>query len=161
MTEITESASGRPATVPFSYRTDPAVRAFPDDCPIIIYDGKCRLCSGFVQFVLRHDRRDCFRFIAAQSPLGTALYRHFGLDHVNYETNILLEQGRPWLKSEGSIRMFERLGLPWSLLAIGRLLPLQLRDRLYETIARNRLRWFGVRQTCFLPDDGRADKFLE
>jgi len=93
-------------TEPFSYRDDSAVPTFPDDRPIIIYDGKCRLCSGFVRFVLRHDRSDCFRFIAAQSPLGTALYRHYDLDQVDYETNILLEQGRPWFKSEGSIRMF-------------------------------------------------------
>ena len=148
-------------TEPFSYRDDSTVPTFPDDHPIIIYDGKCRLCSGFVQFVLRHDGSDHFRFIAAQSPLGAALYRHYDLDQVDYETNILLEQGRPWFKSEGSIRMFERLGFPWSLLAIGRLLPLALRDRLYDTVARNRLRWFGVRKTCFLPDLKQADKFLE
>ncbi len=148
-------------TGPFSYRHDSAVPTFPDDHPIIIYDGKCRLCSGFVRFFLRHDRRDRFRFIAAQSPLGTALYRHYDLDHVDYETNILLEQGRPWFESEGSIRMFERLGFPWSLLAIGRILPLTLRDRLYNTIARNRLRWFGTRKTCFLLDPNQADKFLE
>jgi predicted DCC family thiol-disulfide oxidoreductase YuxK len=148
------------ATGPFSYRNDPAVPTFPDDHPIIIYDGKCQLCSGFVRFVLRHDRRDCFRFIAAQSPLGVALYSHYNLDPINYGTNILLEQGRPWFKSEGSIRMFERLGFPWSLLAIGRLLPLLLRDCLYDTIARNRLRWFGVRETCFLLDPNQAEKFL-
>jgi predicted DCC family thiol-disulfide oxidoreductase YuxK len=147
-------------TEPFSYRGDSAVPTFPDDHPIIIYDGKCRLCSGFVRFVLRHDSSDCFRFIAAQSPLGTALYRHYDLDQVDYETNILLEQGRPWFKSEGSIRMFERLGFPWSLLAIGRLLPLAIRDRLYDTVARNRLRWFGVHETCFLLDLNEADKFL-
>jgi predicted DCC family thiol-disulfide oxidoreductase YuxK len=147
-------------TEPFSYRDDSAVPTFPDDRPIIIYDGKCRLCSGFVRFVLRHDTSDCFRFIAAQSPLGAALYRHYDLDQVDYETNILLEQGRPWFKSEGSIRMFERLGFPWSLLAIGRLLPRSLRDRLYDTIARNRLRWFGVRKTCFLLDPNQANKFL-
>jgi predicted DCC family thiol-disulfide oxidoreductase YuxK len=147
-------------TEAFSYRNDPTVPTFPDDRPIIIYDGKCHLCSGFVRFVLRHDRRDCFRFIAAQLPLGVALYRHYDLDPIDYETNILLDQGRPWFKSEGSIRMFERLGFPWSLLAIGRLLPLSLRDRLYETIARNRLRWFGVRETCFLLDPNQAEKFL-
>jgi hypothetical protein len=60
-------------TDPFSYRDNPAVPVFPDDHPIIIYDGKCRMCSGFVRFILRHDKRDCFRFIAVQSPLGTAL----------------------------------------------------------------------------------------
>ena len=57
--------------------------------------------------------------------------------------------------------MFERLGFPWSLLAIGRLLPLAIRDRLYDTVARNRLRCFGVHETCFLLDPNQAGKFLE
>ncbi len=79
---------------------------------------------------------------------------------MEYETNILLEDGRPWLKSEGSIRMFERLGFPWSMLALGRLLPLVVRDRLYEIVARNRFRWFGRRQSCFLPDLAERDRFI-
>jgi predicted DCC family thiol-disulfide oxidoreductase YuxK len=145
---------------PFSYRDDPNVPPFPDERPILLYDGKCRLCSGFVRFVLRHDRHDSFRFIAAQSPLGEALYRHYKLDTLDYETNILLEQGCPWFKSESSIRVFERLGLPWSILAAGRVLPLAWRDRLYAVIARNRLRWFGVRRVCFLLDPGQEHKFL-
>jgi predicted DCC family thiol-disulfide oxidoreductase YuxK len=144
----------------FSYRNDPNVAAFPDDHPIIIYDGKCRLCSGFVRFVLRHDRGDHFRFIAAQSPLGEALYRHYDLRPVDFETNILLERGRPWLKSESSLRIFEQLGFPWSLASLGRILPLALRDKLYEIIARNRLKWFGVREVCFLHDPGQEHRFL-
>lgn len=144
----------------FSYRDDPAVPSFPDDRPILIFDGNCVLCSGFAQFILRTDRKRCFRLLAAQTPIGTALYRHFGLDPLDYETNILLEDGQAWLKSEGSIRIFERLGFPWSLIAVGRLLPRPIRDRLYEIVARNRLRWFGVRETCYLPDPSEADRFI-
>jgi len=128
--------------------------------PVIIYDGRCRMCSGFVRFVLRCDRRDCFRFIAAQSSLGAAIYRHYGLDPVDYETNILLADGKAWLKSESSIRIFEHLGFPWSMLAAGRLLPLGIRDALYEVIARNRLRWFGVRPVCYLLEPDHESKFL-
>jgi predicted DCC family thiol-disulfide oxidoreductase YuxK len=98
--------------------------------------------------------------MAAQTPTGAALYRHFGLDADSYETNILLEGGRPWFRSEGSIRIFERLGFPWSLMAAGRGLPLPARDRLYAFVARNRLRWFGTRETCYLPDPAEADRFI-
>lgn len=144
----------------FSYRSDPAVPAFPDDRPILIFDGSCILCSTFVQFILRTDKNRRLRLMSAQSPLGTALYRHLGLDPVDYETNILLQDGRIWLKSEGSIRIFEQLGFPWSLMSIGRLLPRVVRNRLYEVIARNRLRWFGIRETCYSPDPSQADRFL-
>jgi predicted DCC family thiol-disulfide oxidoreductase YuxK len=98
--------------------------------------------------------------MAAQSSLGVALYRHFGLDPKDYETNILIEDGSAWFKSEGSIRIFEGLGWPSSLVVIARVLPGGPRDWLYDVVARNRLRWFGVRQTCYLPDASHADRFI-
>jgi predicted DCC family thiol-disulfide oxidoreductase YuxK len=144
----------------FSYRRDPAIPTFPDDRPIFVFDGHCVLCSGFACFILRHDHRRLFRLTAAQTMLGAALYKHFGLDPVDYQTNILLEDGRAWLKSESSIRVFERLGFPWSLAAIARIIPMPLLDRLYAIIARNRLRWFGRRSTCYLPDPSDGDRFI-
>ena len=80
---------------------------------------------------------------------------------MDYESNILIEDGRAWLKSEGSIRVFERLGFPWSLMSSGRLLPRSVRDWLYEVVAKNGLRWFGVRQTCYSPDPSQADRFIQ
>jgi predicted DCC family thiol-disulfide oxidoreductase YuxK len=100
---------------PYSYKSDPAVPAFPDDRPIIIFDGHCVLCSRFARFVLRHDRRGVFRLTAAQTPLGQSLFRHIGLDPVNFETNVLLEDGQAYFKSDGTIRMFVHLGFPWSI----------------------------------------------
>jgi predicted DCC family thiol-disulfide oxidoreductase YuxK len=145
---------------PFSYRGDPAVPSFPDDRPIIVFDGNCVLCSRFAQFILRHDRDRRFRLLPAQTPLGIAIYVHYGLDPINYETNLLIEDGRVWVKSEGTIRMFERLGFPWSLAALGRVFPQPIRDRAYNLIARNRLRWFGVREVCMLSAPGHDDRFL-
>jgi predicted DCC family thiol-disulfide oxidoreductase YuxK len=83
-------SAGREA---YSYRRDPAVPPFPDDRPIIIFDGYCALCSGWAQLVLRHDRTARYRLLRAQSPLGYALYVHYGLDPQDYETNILIEDG--------------------------------------------------------------------
>jgi predicted DCC family thiol-disulfide oxidoreductase YuxK len=149
-----------PVRAPFSYRSDPSVPSFADDRPIIIFDGKCVMCSAFARFVLRNDRRRRFRLLAAQTPLGAALYGHFELDPVAYETNILLENGRAWFKMEGSIRIFAALGFPYSLIVVLKLMPRLLRDRLYEFIARNRLRWFGTRASCYLPDPAEADRFI-
>jgi predicted DCC family thiol-disulfide oxidoreductase YuxK len=145
---------------PYSYRANPAVPPFSDDKPIIVFDGKCVLCSRWALFVIRHDRDMRFRLLAAQTPLGAALYEHYGLDAVHYETNVLLEDGHAWLKSEGTIRMFERLGFPWSLFAVLRVLPRALRDKLYNVVARNRLEWFGSRETCFVPEPNDADRFI-
>ncbi len=145
---------------PYSYRSDADVPPFADDRPVIIFDGYCALCSGSASFVLRHDPTGVFRLLAAQSPLGHALYRHYGLDAQNYETMILIQDGIAWFKSEAGIRIARGLGFPWSLAAAFRVLPLGLRDRLYDTVARNRLRWFGSRQSCYRPDPRFADRFL-
>ena len=145
---------------PYSYRQDPTVPPFPDDRPIIIFDGHCALCSSWARFVLRHDRAGAYRLLPAQTPLGRALYGHYGLDPEDYETNILLTDGVAWFKSEGSIRMAEWLGLPWSLVRWCRSLPLRLRDSLYQSVARNRLRLFGRRAVCYRAEPGHEHRFL-
>jgi len=149
-----------PAQAPFAYRTDPAVPAFADDRPVIIFDGTCVLCSGFAQFIMRHDKARVVRLLAAQTPLGIALYEHFGLDPVVQETMILLQDGRAFLKADGAMRIFAKLGLPWSLMRFGRFLPGALQVRLYDLVATNRYNWFGKRDTCFMPDPTQADRFL-
>jgi predicted DCC family thiol-disulfide oxidoreductase YuxK len=137
------------------------VPPFPDERPIIVFDGYCAMCSGWANFVLRHDPRGIYRLLCAQSPLGHALYLHYGIDpQVDYETNILIADGHAWFRSESSIRMLTGLGWPWRLAAAFRILPGFLRDPMYDFIARNRLRFFGKRETCYLPQQQYADRFL-
>lgn len=144
----------------YSYRDDPLVPSFPDDMPIIVFDGYCALCSGWVQFVLKHDKAKKYRLLSAQSPLGKALYIHYGLDPHEYETNILIAQGIAWFKSEGSIRMIVGLGFPWRMVALARILPLPLRNAIYSWVAGNRFKWFGRHNSCYLPDDEFKNRFL-
>ena len=66
----------------YSYRDDTTVPPFPDDQPILVFDGKCVLCSATVKFVLAHDRPRRVRFVVAQSPLG-------GLDDTQRIVNIV------------------------------------------------------------------------
>ena len=146
--------------MPYSYRSDPAVPSFPDDRPIIVFDGYCALCSGWASFVLRHDKRYCYRLVTAQSDLGQALYRHYNLDPNDYETSILIEYGVPWFRSTGSLKMLGGLGWPWRAAGILMFLPLPLRDWLYERLARNRLRWFGRRSNCYVPTAAERARFL-
>jgi predicted DCC family thiol-disulfide oxidoreductase YuxK len=144
----------------YSYRDDPAVPRFADDRPVIIFDGECVLCCGSAQFVLRHDKRKVYRFLAAQTPLGRALYVHFGLDARDYSTMMLIADGVATFKSEAVVRIGEGMGFPWSLAAVFRLLPRPWRDRLYAVLARNRLRILGRRERCYMPSAADADRFL-
>ncbi len=145
---------------PYSYRFDPAVPAFADDKPVIVFDGQCVFCSAWARFVLRVDRRHVYRLLPAQSALGRALYVHYGLDPEHYTTNILIRDGRAYFKADGSIRMAAGLGLPWSLAVIFRLLPRGLREALYDLVARNRFRLFGRSDICYAPRPQDRDRFL-
>lgn len=145
---------------PYSYRADPAVPEFPDDRPVMLFDGHCVMCSASARFLLRRDRQGLFRLAPAQSPLGQALYRHYGLEATDFETNLLLEGGVAYVKSESSIRVAVHLGWPWSLAQALRILPLGWRDALYELVARNRFRLFGRREVCFRPEPGQEARFL-
>ena len=144
----------------YSYRQDPSIRAFPDDRPIILFDGVCAMCSAWAGFVLRHDKAAKFRLLTAQSALGHELYVHYELDPKNYETNILIQDGVAWFRSEGSIRMFEGLGLPWSLARVFRILPLPVRDALYNSVAKRRLKLFGQLEQCYMPPPDYKDRLI-
>lgn len=144
----------------FSYRDDPSVPGFDDSRPIIIFDGHCVFCAGWARFVLKHDRQMRYRLVIAQTPLGEALYRHYGLDTRDYETNLLIERGRAYSKSEATIRMLTGLGAPWSLASVLRVIPLVLRDAVYGFIARHRFKIAGRRDSCYLPTAKERARFL-
>jgi predicted DCC family thiol-disulfide oxidoreductase YuxK len=137
---------------PYSYRNDPAVPSFPDDKPLFVFDGYCVLCSGGARWVMRHDRQRNFRFSAAQSTLGKALYAHYGIDWD--ATYLLVSGGLPYAKSSGYLHMCRIVGGWWRGVLILALIPRPLRDWVYDLVARNRYRWFGTAGYCeLIPDD--------
>jgi len=133
---------------PYSYRDDPAVPRFPDDRPLIVFDGVCVLCNGFARFVAKRDSAERFRFAEAQSALGGALFRHYGLDDIDFETNLLIQDGRAYGRIEAFARILGELGGPWSAAKAVLALPRPVRDWLYDRIAKNRYAIFGRYETC-------------
>ena len=80
---------------------------------------------------------------------------------MDYETNILIEDGRAYFKADGTVRMFAKLGFPWSMMRGLRILPTAVQDWLYELLARNRLRLFGRSNQCFVPTPEIRERFLD
>jgi salicylate hydroxylase len=130
------------------------------DKPLIVFDGMCVLCSANARFVLNHDRRSLFRLTTAQGPLGEALYRHYGLANGDYETMLVLERGLLLTESDAAIAIARGLGWPWRAAAAARIVPKSLRDSFYRLVARNRYRWFGKRDSCWVPGPGDRDRML-
>lgn len=136
---------------PYSYHSDPALAGLPDDKPLIVFDGVCVLCTGFAKFVVARDPDGRFRFAAAQSDAGQALFHHYGLDATDFETNLLLEEGRAYGKLDALRRILPKLTMPWPLLAPLACLPGRLGDWTYDRIAQNRYRLFGRTDACMVP----------
>lgn len=126
--------------------------------PLIVFDGQCVLCSANARFVLRHDHRRRFRLTTGQSEMGRLVQLHFGTDAER--TIIVVENGRALVRSDAIVAIARGLGWPWRAAAIFGLAPRCLRDPFYDLIARNRYRWFGRRETCWLPDPADADRIL-
>jgi predicted DCC family thiol-disulfide oxidoreductase YuxK len=131
----------------YSYRLDPDVPEFPDDEPLFIFDGHCVLCSSGVSWLMKH-APSRVRFASAQSPLGSALFRHYGIDPDR--TYLLITDGIAAGESTGYLRLCRILGGRWRLFLVFGLIPRAVRDWAYGTLARNRFRWFGRVGHCAL-----------
>lgn len=148
-------------TAPYSYRSDPQVPPVPDDKGLIVFDGVCVLCTGFARFVLKRDEKFTFRLTTAQSPLGQALFRHYGLDAEAFETNLVLVDGQPYAKLDTVVAVGRRIGGAWRLLSLLRLLPRPFADWLYDRVARNRYALFGRTESCMIPPTEWRNRFIE
>ena len=134
--------------------------AAPAGHPIIVFDGLCVLCSANAQFVLRHDRNRRFRLTSMQGDVGQSLCRAHGIDPADPDTIIVVDGDRVWRNSDAVLAIYAGLGWPWRAAAIARTMPRAFRDPVYRWVARNRYRWFGRRETCWLPSPADRDRLL-
>lgn len=126
---------------------------------IILFDGVCNLCNGIVQFIIKHDHADHFRFAALQSEVGRQYLKKAQLSGVK-NTIVLIEKEQGYVKSTAALRIFRALkGYRW--MSILLLIPRRIRDFGYDWIAHNRYKWFGRKDSCMLPTAELKAKFLD
>jgi predicted DCC family thiol-disulfide oxidoreductase YuxK len=116
-----------------------------------VFDGHCYICSGWVRFMQKHRIEPPFELLPMQSERGRALLVEHGIDPNDPMTFLVLDEGQALTESDGAIHIMTVLGGLWRLAAAGRILPKSWRDWLYRLLARNRYKWFGRRETCYLP----------
>lgn len=119
--------------------------------PVILFDGVCNLCSSSVQFIIRNDPKKYFRFASLQSNFGQSVLKQFNLPSNELNSFILFHKGKIAIKSTGALEVAKRLLGAWPLLYIFIIVPAFIRDAVYEFIGRNRYKWFGKKETCWLP----------
>jgi predicted DCC family thiol-disulfide oxidoreductase YuxK len=129
--------------------------------PIMLYDGDCALCTGTVQFVLDHEKAPTLHFAPLQSELGRSYLKELGLAVDDFDSYVIVEEGRGSRKIKAAQRMGYHMGGIWRALSYASLIvPTFVGDAIYSYIFRNRIRWFGRPASCRKPDPAAAHRFL-
>lgn len=127
---------------------------------IILFDGVCNFCCASVQFIIARDPKGYFKFASQQSEAGRELL-HFANLPATMDTFVLVEDKAIYTRSAAGLKVASRLTLPWPLVGIFWLIPGWIRDAVYRLIARNRYRWFGQKESCWVPTPEIRARFLD
>jgi len=137
------------------------MQKLPPNKKIILFDGVCNLCNSSVQFVIKHDTKDVFRFVALQSDLGQEILKHIGVNAKNIDSIILYDPGVAYYyKSKAALEIAKNLGGFWHFGTIFRIIPTGISNQLYDYIAENRYKWYGKKESCMIPTAELKSKFL-
>ena len=132
-----------------------------DNKKIVLFDGVCNLCNGVIQFVIKRDKKDVFRYAALQSDLGLQLTAEKGIDTSKVDSFILIEPGIAYyIKSDAALEIANDFGGLWKLLQVFKWIPASFRNVIYDFVARNRYKWFGRKDQCMIPTPELQAKFL-
>jgi predicted DCC family thiol-disulfide oxidoreductase YuxK len=131
-----------------------------DKHTIVLFDGVCNLCNGFVNWLIDRDPDKKFRFASLQSEVAAKQLGSFGIDEKYLYSIVVVKNGRVYKNSRAVLEIARSLGGVYSLLYIFVILPPFIRDAMYKFVANNRYKWFGVSDTCRIPTDDIKGRFL-
>lgn len=114
-----------------------------------------------MQFIIKHDKKKLFRFASLQSPFGQAVMQQFGLPLNQLNSFILLQNNHIFTRSTGALKVARRLNGIISWLYVFIIVPPFIRNLVYSFIARNRYRWFGKKNACWLPTPALRELFWD
>lgn len=128
---------------------------------IILFDGVCNLCNSSIQFIIKHDKNDEYRFAALQSNVGQQLAAERNIDTNEVDSIVLIEPGVAYyIKSTAAINIGKSFGGLWTLLKVFEWIPEGFRNSVYDYIAKNRYKWYGKKESCMIPTPELKSKFL-
>jgi len=127
---------------------------------VILFDGVCNLCNGFVKFIIKRDKKGIFKFAALQSAYGKGLIEHFKIAGNGLDTVLLYDGKQVFTRSDASIKILCLLGGIWSASLVFVALPRFMRNGIYNFIAKKRYKLFGKQENCMVPTDEIKSRFL-
>jgi len=137
------------------------LETLPKHKKLILFDGVCNLCNTSIQYVIKNDKKDVFRFAALQSEIGEQIIQHYNIDTSKTDSILLFsnENGLS-VKSSAALKIAKDLGFPKNMLIIFFIVPTFIRNWVYDYIAKNRYKWYGKKDECMIPTPELKSKFL-
>lgn len=129
--------------------------------PVLLFDGVCNLCNTFVQTIIKLDKKAFFRFASLQSETAIDLLAKHSVKDTNLKTVVLLYQGKSYTHSDVALEVALILGGIWKIFYVFKAVPRPIRDFVYNWIAKNRYRWFGKQEHCWLPTPELKARFYD
>ena len=125
---------------------------------IIFFDGVCGLCNGFVDFIIKIDKKKTFLF----SPLQGAYASSNLAPSMTQDLSsvVVLINGKVYIKSEAVQKILTEIGGVWGLARLLILIPRSVQNYIYDQVAKNRYSLFGKRQSCRIPTEEERSRFV-
>ncbi len=127
---------------------------------LVLFDGVCNLCNASVDFILKRDKKDYFRFASLQSAAALEITNKFKLPPGTLDSLLLQENDKLFMRSTAALRIARHLGGAWPILYGFIVIPKPIRDFFYDVIAKNRYWLFGKRESCRVATLAERAKFL-
>lgn len=128
--------------------------------PVILFDGVCNLCNASVQYVIKHDKKKLFRFASLQSSFGEKILKENNLPNTTFNSFILYDN-KIYTRSTAALLVAKKLSGLIKLSYGFIIFPKFIRDAVYNIIAKNRYKWFGKKEACWLPTPELKELFLD
>jgi predicted DCC family thiol-disulfide oxidoreductase YuxK len=127
---------------------------------VVLFDGICNFCSGSVLFIIKRDPEGYFRFAALQTESGESILNKYDIHSDKTDSIILIENSKVYYRSDAALKIARKLKGVWKLFYAAIIIPPFIRNFFYDLVAKNRYRWFGKRDICFVPDQDIRNRFI-
>ena len=128
---------------------------------IILFDGVCNFCNGYINYVIAHDHRNKFHFAPLQSKTSAMLSEMHKTDFEKLNSIVVAKGNEVLTQSKAVLYILKNLDTWWSpLINLAYLIPNIIRNWFYTAFANKRYSLFGRTESCMIPTAEVRSRFL-
>ena len=132
-----------------------------ENSKVILFDGVCNLCNDSVKFIIKNDKRNIFKFAPLQGKYGIKIQNSYNINTTKISSIILVDGENTFTKSSAALRIAKDLRAPFFMFYVFIIIPVFIRNFIYDIIAKNRYKWFGKMESCMIPSNELKNKFFD